>query len=259
MAISMNEIGALAVSDGWRAEVVNSEPRPNLSLLSSDDRPVFDLDDLDLHSVTPRIWELIEKHNDPPKLFKLGQQPCRIEKDGDGSCVIRLLNPDRMRQEVAEVSKWGKYRYKSTSFGPPPVSVTHDLIVSENPPLPPITRITRVPVFSASGRLVHTSGYDSRSHIYYDPCKDLDIPDVARHPIAEVRAAKQLILDEMFVDFPFEGEADRAHALAMVLQPFVREMIDGPTPLYAVDASSPGSGKSLLSQCATFIAHANER
>src|SRR6185503_2700164 len=115
------------------------------------------------------------------------------------------------------------------SFGPPPVSVTHDLIVSENPPLPPITRITEVPVFSASGRLVRTPGYDGKSQIYYEPHKNLDIPDVARHPIAEVRAAKQLLLYEMFDDFQFEGEADKAHALAMVLQPFVREMIDGPT------------------------------
>ena len=260
MRITANEMDAVTVLGNFQAEAVNGGyARPYSNQPPSDDRPVFDLDDLDLRSVTPRIWELIEKHNDPPKLFKLGQQPCRIEKDCDGSCVIRLLNPDRMRQEVAEVSKWGKYRSKSISLGPPPVAVTHDLIVSENPPLPPITRITRVPVFSASGRLVHTPGYDSRSHIYYDPHKDLDIRDVARHPIAEAREAKELILDEMLGDFPFEGEADRAHALALVLQPFVREMIDGPTPLYAIDASSPGSGKSLLAQCATLIAHGDER
>lgn len=249
-----------AVSGDWNAESVDAvSAGPRLSLVSSGERPVFDLDDLDLYSVTPEVWDLIEKNNEPPKLFKLGQLICRIEKEEDGPVSIQTVNTDRMRHVVAEVSKWAKRRYQFTSYGPPPVAITRDLLVYEDPPVPPITRITQVPVFDRKGRLIHAPGYDRNSHVYYDPCKNLEIPTVARHPIAEASAAKQLLLDEMLVDFPFEGEADRAHALAMILQPFVREMIEGPTPLYAIDASSPGSGKSLLAQCGTLIAHGDER
>jgi hypothetical protein len=48
-------------------------------------------------------------------------------------------------------------------------------------------------------------------------------------------------------DFKFADErSDRAHAIGMLVQPFVRELIDGPTPLYRVEAAVEGSGKGLL-------------
>jgi hypothetical protein len=67
----------------------------------------------------------------------------------------------------------------------------------------------------------------------------------------DIMRARDLIL-EMFCDFPFEGEADLAHAVGLFLLPFVRDIIDGPTPLHSVDGSIPGAGKSLLVHCALF-------
>jgi putative DNA primase/helicase len=53
-------------------------------------------------------------------------------------------------------------------------------------------------------------------------------------------------LDDLLGDFPFRSDADRAHAVALFLLPFVRDLIDGPTPLHIIEASTPGTGKSLL-------------
>src|SRR5205085_1149576 len=52
--------------------------------------------------------------------------------------------------------------------------------------------------------------------------------------------------DELLIDFPFTDESSRANAVAMAIQPFVRSMISGPTPLFLVDAPTPGTGKGLI-------------
>jgi putative DNA primase/helicase len=40
--------------------------------------------------------------------------------------------------------------------------------------------------------------------------------------------------------------ASKAHALAAMLLPFVRDLIVGPTPLHLLEAPTPGTGKGLL-------------
>jgi hypothetical protein len=62
----------------------------------------------------------------------------------------------------------------------------------------------------------------------------------------DVTEARSLLLDELLPDFPFATEADRVNAVRLLLLPFVREMISGPTPLHLIEASTAGSGKSLL-------------
>jgi putative DNA primase/helicase len=82
------------------------------------------------------------------------------------------------------------------------------------------------------------------------PCVG-DVPE--RPSAADVDLAKWLILGELFGDFPFSGDADRAHALGALLYPFVREIIDSPLPLHVVDAPAPGTGKGLLAQAIVLI------
>lgn len=47
-------------------------------------------------------------------------------------------------------------------------------------------------------------------------------------------------------DFPFVDDASRANAIAAPLTAVARELIDGPTPMFAIDAPAQGTGKSLL-------------
>ena len=60
-----------------------------------------------------------------------------------------------------------------------------------------------------------------------------------------VDAATRLILD-LFSDFPFATKADKANFISMLLQPIVRKLINGATPIYIINASRPNSGKTLL-------------
>ncbi len=70
---------------------------------------------------------------------------------------------------------------------------------------------------------------------------------------AEIEQARTLI-EEPLVDFPFTGPAEKAHIIALMIQPFVRPMISGPTPMYLVESPTPGIGKGKLVGAACYPA-----
>ncbi|MCC6492546.1 MAG: hypothetical protein IT424_05950 [Pirellulales bacterium] len=62
----------------------------------------------------------------------------------------------------------------------------------------------------------------------------------------DVAAARSLVVDELLGDFPCIGDAERAHAVALLLLPFARDLIAGPTPLHLLEKPTPGTGATLL-------------
>ena len=75
-----------------------------------------------------------------------------------------------------------------------------------------------------------------------------------RQPPPTSTGAKTLLLDEWLGDFPFTEAASQAHAVAAALTPIVRELIVGPTPLFAIDAPAPGTGKGLRAETIGLVA-----
>jgi hypothetical protein len=132
----------------------------------------------------------------------------------------------------------------------PPEYVVKDLLALADLPLPPLNGILSIPVLVQGGRLLAEDGYDWGTGLLLH----LDgLPTVSRMHLA-VERARQLLLEELLGDFPFVDQASRAHALALALEPFVRRIIDGPTPIYLVDAPTPGTGKGLLIDVVAFLA-----
>lgn len=66
-----------------------------------------------------------------------------------------------------------------------------------------------------------------------------------------------MVLDIM-ADFPFVDEASRANAIAAMLTPVCRPAIKGPTPLALFDATTQGTGKTLLSEVVSLIVSGRE-
>lgn len=206
--------------------------------------PTIRADCQDLRSVTSECWDAIACANNPPRYFRYIGIPSRLEKDDDGTLVPRELIPDRLRHELARVANWVSGEQDEPAK--PPIDVVRDVLATPNPPLPILTRITDVPVFAPDGSLSMAEGYHPAGHTYRMTRVGLVIPDVPTAPTPnDVEAAKSLIL-EMISEFPFVDEADRAHAVGLLLLPFVRDLIDGPTPNHLIEAPQPGSGKGLL-------------
>ena len=122
--------------------------------------------------------------------------------------------------------------------------------------VPRVERIVDVPVFGPDGELALERGYHEDAKIFYagEPMQGVSGWEDADVRFADVEWARHLLLDEMLGDFPFADDASRAHALGMVVEQFVRGMIDGPTPAYVVIAAEQGTGKSLMAQACLFPA-----
>lgn len=121
------------------------------------------------------------------------------------------------------------------------------LLADPGCPLPVLARLVEAPVLGPDGAISVEFGYSEATQAFYAPTVGLDVPPVAEYPSDEDEAeAKRLILDELIGDFPFAGDAERAHTVAALLLPFVRDLITGPTPLHLVEKPAAGTGASLL-------------
>jgi hypothetical protein len=181
-------------------------------------------------------------------LFRYGDVPCRLEHDDREVLTVRQLNPDRLLYEVARVAQWFRRDIKGNQNpASPPMRVIKDMLAVPNLPLPVLSRITEVPVFAPDGTLQTESGYHPAAQTYCSPPEGFSVPKVPKKPTPEeIRQAKDLIFGELLEEFPFVGQADRAHATALLLLPYARDLIKGPTPNHLVESPAPGSGKSLL-------------
>jgi len=221
--------------------------RPNLPQ-SDDGHPRIVVTDRHLHEIAEDAWSAVLDTNHPPWLFRHGGQISEIVHDDEGRPIVSHLSLPALRGRLDRVAEWLRLsNQKGLVPARPPKDVAEDMMALDKP-LPILRGITGTPVFSADGTLVVAPGYQKSTRLYYQPTGK-PVPEVPQRPSsADLERAKGLLLTEWLVDFPFTDDSSRAHAVAAPLTAITREMIDGPTPLFAVDAPSPGSGKGLLAE-----------
>jgi hypothetical protein len=214
-------------------------------------RPLIDASVQHLSTVTTKAWGALQAYNQPPRLFRHGGLPSRLERNDDKELIIKDLNPPRMRHVLARAANW--YTTAKTKEGiikvpaKPPRDVVEDVLATPDPPLPVLRRLTEVPVFAPNGALLIQPGYHPETQTYYAPARGYSLPPVSTQPTSEeVTRALRLIKEDMLIDFPFVADADRAHAMGLWLLPYARDLIDGPTPNHLIESPMPGSGKGLL-------------
>jgi len=247
-------------------EPPNDEPPPDSA--DAAELPRLDAGDKNLARITTAAWRAILRANDAePFLFRFGGMPARLERDDRGQPVVRHLTKERMRGTLANVATWYKMVKLSAQDAAeqgrqyrqvdalPPVYVVDTVLATPNPPLPVLTGIVGAPVFGPDGRLQLEPGYHASSQTYYMPADGLRLGSVPEKPSEqELDAARRLILSELLGEFPFTSDAERAHAVALLLLPFARQMIDGATPLHLIEKPSPGTGASLMVNALHLVA-----
>ena len=213
----------------------------------------------ELPVITTQAWAAIETANDPPSLFRSAGEPARIEVGDEGEPIVKSLDFHRLRHHAARVADWIAHKKSGDEIvdylTAPPVNVINDMLATPAPPLPILRGIAQAPIFASDGTLQTTPGYHPRSGVFYAPAKGFSVPDVSERPTAEeLNKARALICDDLLGDFPFVEEPEQAHAIALAAIPFLRDLIDGPTPLHLIEKPSPGTGATLLVDMLTFPA-----
>jgi hypothetical protein len=192
--------------------------------------------------------------NDAAPLFVRGNSLVRLERPAGGAPMLSDLTETGIFGVLVREADWVQDEEQGQRAIFPPKDVSRDFLAYPPPSIPAVDSVIATPVFGRDGQLLVSSGLHESDHLWLEVDASLNVGEIPERPTPEqIAAARSLYLDDLFVDFPFAGQSDRAHALAAVLLVFVRRMIDGCTPMHVVEAPAVGAGKGLLCNLVSIV------
>ena len=207
-----------------------------------------------LREIVDDCWEALAFADNPPSLFDFGGTLAEVRRV-DGAIKLEPLSISALKGRLDRVANFMKRSKSDRSISParPPTDVVEDMLALDVP-LPHLSGITGAPVFDENWKLLSSPGYQPSTRLFFESngCR---VPPVPQSPSDDdLGRARSLLLEEWLDDFPFAEESSRSHAVAALLSHVLRNRIDGPTPLFAVDAPTAGSGKTLLVESIGLVA-----
>lgn len=205
-----------------------------------------------LHQKVDGAWGALMSANDEvePRVLVRGNELVRMTERGELEPFIK----DNLRDELSEVAQFERVVDGEPRAVDPPADIANVLLARDSARYegaPRVDRVVDVPVLASDGSLITAPGCYPDARLYYRP--SLDLGKTRPRPVKDTDDldwALSFLLEELLGDFDFADVSSQAHALAMLLLPFVREYIKGSTPLHVVLAPDVGSGKTWLAQAA---------
>jgi putative DNA primase/helicase len=191
----------------------------------------------------------------PRKIFQRGGRLVRITVDANpprglskviGATAIGAAPIPHLTEMASLSADWLRLDKRSGEWG---ASIPPDWAIKMFSDrgkwtLPPITGIAEAPTLRPNGTVIENPGYDEETGIML--AMSDNYPAVPVNPtILEARKAINDLL-EIFSDFPIMSDHDRSAIIAALLSVVCRSAINGPVPLFTIDARAAGTGKSLL-------------
>ena len=211
-----------------------------------------------------------DMNRESPRVFHYMERLCVI-RESEGHARLKMLDKGGFEHHLNTVGRFVRVSgEEQTRVGvSAPDDVVRFLYNSDYGDYPDLRGLVTSPTFTKDGSLLTTPGYDWNSKLYYKPEATLSVPEVPQKPTAEqVHRAKRLLIEEVLADFPLgglgrpeivdqalngEGVPAVANVIGMILLPFMREMVDGPTPGHLINKPAPGTGASLLTEVCSII------
>lgn len=234
MGIPIEWMQEIAVWLGWKKR--NPEGQGSAVFLSAQ-----------VAEVSKQAWDALAEYQveGDPGVYSYGEAMARVD---DGR--MQLLDSSGLKFELNRCTTWlvkENDKWKPVSA---PASVVEDMLCARrrDVTVPTLKQVSIVPTFTSDGRLLNENGFDEASGIFLDLKVSVEVP--SKPTAGEVRAAlRRLWLP--ISQFPFEDKSDRVHALAMILEPYMRDMF-GPTPLYFINKPAAGTGASLFVETSLY-------
>lgn len=221
-------------------------------------RPGITVSNRFMHEIAQDCWEVIDKWNERrPFAFQREGRLVSVKDDDEGRPFLHEWSRDDLAFTLDRFARFVREKRTDDGFsvvpGRLPEDVARDMLATWSKPVPTLRGVTGTPTFAPDGSLSVEPGYQPNSRLYYRPTGQ-PVAFVPETPsAADLARARSLLVDELLVDFPFADRASCPNAIGALMTPVVREMIDGPTPLHAIDAPAPGSGKGLLTEVIAFV------
>lgn len=113
------------------------------------------------------------------------------------------------------------------------------------------------PTIREDGSLLETPGYDEESGLFFDPCGTI-FTKIPENPTKDEAREALNLLKNLIKDFPFADDGiSAAVALAEMMTGPIRRSLDQ-SPAFANDASTRGSGKTLLAKIPALLSTGKE-
>jgi hypothetical protein len=221
-------------------------------------RPVIH-DTTDLHSaVNEAEWVL--QH--VPNLYQRDGQLVwivRVSKDEatakllEGTPTIRLVPKAAVREMLCQYGTVVRVNSEGDQIPCKPCNDLVEALMARGQwrTVRPLTGIVEAPMMLRDGSIMQTPGYDRQTGFVYAP--SIEFAPVPELPTAEQCKAASELLREIWAEFPWRGEADLAVVVALFMSILTRPAY-GDVPAFALDATTPGSGKGLALDGASVLA-----
>lgn len=169
-----------------------------------------------------------------------------------GAPVIAPVGAANLRERLDRAARWVRWDARSKSDVPalPPEWVAPAILDRGEWPFPRLVGVVEMPTVRPDGSILDRPGHDEATGLLYVPT--VEVPPVPAQPTRDDAVHAAGVILDPFRDFPFRSPASRSAVLAACLTVVGRAAIDGPCPMFAVGAPSPGSGKDLLVNALTL-------
>jgi len=248
----------------WKDE----DPNPTPPLTPPVPRVRTDLDRVrDVEAQTLGALIYVNRGPARERFFVHGDVPSQVvspppDERGPRPPMLDPLGKDKLRHQLNDVVDFYKRTIVEDDDGDAaivysPVGASGELVLHLQgrtvwPQLPELSRLITAPVVTRAGELVDHPGYTPAARLYYVPGRGLTVPAVPARPGADAVGRARAIVWDVLQDFAFASAASLAHAVALFLLPFARDLIDGPTPLHLIDKPAEGTGAGLLVDTLTY-------
>ena len=183
------------------------------------------------------------------KVIRLPQKSAHsLVRREAGTPVVVTLGAEELTLLAAQSARFTKCNAKGEEkeINPPRDVVNALLAASGQWTFDLLTGLVACPIMRPDGSILDREGFDQRTGLFAD-FGGQTFPAVALRPTKEDAAAALDVLKDALKEFPFVADADRSVALAALLTTVVRRSVQA-APLFAISASTPGTGKSTMAE-----------
>ncbi|WP_413717971.1 hypothetical protein [Silicimonas sp. MF1-12-2] len=174
-------------------------------------------------------------------------------KRPSGALLIRPLSTAWLREKLAIAADWVRQGKEEAYPINPPAEHARALLARVGEWNAPVLRgVVSCPTMRADGTILQEPGYDLSSGLLYEP-GGVIFPHVPESPTHEDAKEALNELKKPFREYQLPSPADGSVLLAAAITSVIRRILPS-APLFAIDAPTAGSGKTLLCETVGVIA-----
>lgn len=212
--------------------------------------------ELDLHGEQDAMVSIMQAINSGaiPDLYVRDGQLVHVQRKSsinDNQVIVAEVNADRLNLLMAQHIRTFKTVLNKDSMPvrkayAPPITTLRAVCTSNYwPGLPALAGVISTPTLRPDGSLIQETGYDKATGLYLQPTIQVPrVPDAISDE--QVRASREFVFRKVFGEFCWVSPGDFANYMALLLSPMLRPYVKSTTPFGMFTATTPGSGKTNL-------------